>query len=135
MKRKALITILLIAALAAASAQIQFSEIMPKDARSMGMGGAFPYSVRGTRASSEIRPDSRGRPTRHDRDISAWAYVAPTSENLGRVQQIINGSATDTQIINWAGDWIVSNNGPGRRRLHRRRLGRQEGHCRRRHPG
>ncbi len=114
MKRKALITILLIAALAAASAQIQFSEIMPKDARSMGMGGAFRVFSQGYSSFFGNPAGFAGSTNSFTiADISAWAYVAPTSENLGRVQQIINGSATDTQIINWAGDWIVSNNGLG----------------------
>jgi hypothetical protein len=114
MKRKALIAILLIAALAAASAQIKFSQVMPKDARSMGMGGAFrvfsqgyssffgnPAGFAGSTSSLTIA------------DVSAWAYLAPTSENLGRVQKIISKPASDADITNWAGDWIVKNHGLG----------------------
>ena len=43
MKRKAIIVILLILATAMASAQtaLEFTEVTPKDARTMGMGGAF----------------------------------------------------------------------------------------------
>ncbi len=116
MKRKAILVILLIATLAAASAQVDpitFSAIMPKDARSMGMGGAFrvfsqgyssffgnPAGFAGTTSSLTLA------------DISAWAYLAPTSENVGRVQQIIEGTA-DSEIPGWAGDWIVSNHGLG----------------------
>lgn len=114
MKRKALITILLIAALAAASAQIQFSEIMPKDARSMGMGGAFRVFSQGYSSFFGNPAGFAGSTNSFTiADVSAWAYLAPTSENLGRVRQIIDGSATDTQIINWVGDWMVSNNGLG----------------------
>jgi hypothetical protein len=114
MKRKALITILLIAALAAASAQIQFSEVMPKDARSMGMGGAFRVFSQGYSSFFGNPAGFAGATSSFTiADVSAWAYLAPTSENLGRVRQIIDGSATDTQIINWVGDWMVSNNGLG----------------------
>jgi len=117
MKRNAILVILLIATLAAASAQVDpitFSAVMPKDARSMGMGGAFrvfsqgyssffgnPAGFAGTTSSLTLA------------DISAWAYLAPTSENVGRVQQIIEGTATDSDILGWAGDWIVSNHGLG----------------------
>jgi len=117
MKRNAILVILLIATLAAASAQVEpitFSAVMPKDARSMGMGGAFrvfsqgyssffgnPAGFAGTTSSLTLA------------DISAWAYLAPTSENVGRVQQIIEGTATDSDILGWAGDWIVSNHGLG----------------------
>ncbi len=114
MKRKALIVILSIAALASASAQIKFSQIMPKDARSMGMGGTFrvfsqgyssffgnPAGFAGSTSSLTIA------------DVSAWAYLAPTSENLGRVQKIISKTASDADITNWAGDWIVKNHGLG----------------------
>ena len=43
MKRKAIIFILLILAIVAASAQtaLEFAEVTPKDARTMGMGGTF----------------------------------------------------------------------------------------------
>jgi len=114
MKRKALIVILSIAALASASAQIKFSQIMPKDARSMGMGGTFrvfsqgyssffgnPAGFAGSTSSLTIA------------DVSAWAYLAPTSENLGRVQKIINKTASNTDIASWAGDWMASNHGLG----------------------
>ncbi|MEN6499576.1 MAG: hypothetical protein ABFC65_03460 [Rectinema sp.] len=117
MKTKAILVILLIATLAAASAQVDpitFSAVMPKDARSMGMGGAFrvfsqgyssffgnPAGFAGTTNSLTLA------------DISAWAYLAPTSENVGRVQQIIEDTASPSDISGWAGDWIVSNHGLG----------------------
>jgi hypothetical protein len=105
---------LLIATLAAASAQLKFSSVMPKDARSMGMGGAFrvfsqgyasffgnPAGFAGTTSSLTLA------------DISAWAYVAPTSENLSRAQKIIGKTASNADILNWVGDWIVKNHGLG----------------------
>lgn len=117
MKRNILIIIALVAALAAVSAQTTsytFSSVMPKDARSMGMGGTF-------RVFSEGYESFYGNPAGfagNNRsltlaDISTWAYLAPTSENVDRVRQIISGSASDSDLMNWVGDWIVSNNGFG----------------------
>jgi hypothetical protein len=61
MKRKAMIFILLLMAVLAATAQttLQFTSPMPKDARSMGMGGLPAYSARGIRAFSAIPLDLR----------------------------------------------------------------------------
>ncbi|SLM18834.1 conserved exported hypothetical protein [uncultured spirochete] len=114
MKRKALIVILLITAVLAASAQIQFSEIVPKDARSMGMGGTFRVFSQGY-SSFFGNPAGFAGATQSFTlaDVSAWAYLAPTSENLGRVQGIINDTASDTDILGYAGDWLASNNGLG----------------------
>ena len=117
MKRNILIIIALVVALAAVSAQTTsytFSSVMPKDARSMGMGGAF-------RVFSEGYGSFYGNPagfTGSNRsltvaDISTWAYLAPTTGNLGRAQQIISGSASTSDEMNWIGDWIVNNNGFG----------------------
>ncbi len=115
MKRKAIFIILLILAIFAASAQgtLQFSGVTPKDARSMGMGGTFrvfsqgyssffgnPAGFAGANSSLTLT------------DISTWVYLAPTSENVGRVQKIVSG-ASDSDILSWAGDWIVKNNGFG----------------------
>lgn len=93
-------------------ASYTFSEVMPKDARSMGMGGTF-------RVFSEGYESFYGNPagfTGANRsltlaDISTWAYLAPTSENLSRAQQIISGD--DSNLMSWIGDWIVNNNGFG----------------------
>ncbi len=116
MKRKAIIVILLILATAMASAQtaLEFIEVTPKDARTMGMGGAFhvfsqgyssffgnPAGFAGANSSLTLT------------DLSVWAYLAPTTQNVERVKSIIDGSATDSDILGYAGDWIINNNGFG----------------------
>ncbi len=78
MKRKAIIVILLILATAMASAQtaLEFIEVTPKDARTMGMGGAFhvfsqgyssffgnPAGFAGANSSLTLT------------DLSVWAYL------------------------------------------------------------
>ena len=116
MKRKAIIVIFLILATAMASAQtaLEFIEVTPKDARTMGMGGAFhvfsegyssffgnPAGFAGANSSLTLT------------DLSVWAYLAPTTQNVERVKSIIDGSATDSDILGYAGDWIINNNGFG----------------------
>ncbi|OQB99050.1 MAG: hypothetical protein BWX81_00029 [Spirochaetes bacterium ADurb.Bin110] len=116
MKRKAIFIILLILAIFAASAQtaLEFTEVIPKDARTMGMGGAFrvfsqgyssffgnPAGFAGANSSLTLT------------DLSVWAYLAPTTQNVERVKSIIDGSATDSDILGYAADWIISNNGFG----------------------
>ncbi|MBP7106292.1 MAG: hypothetical protein KBB02_03670 [Spirochaetia bacterium] len=116
MKRKAIIVIFLILATAMASAQtaLEFTEVTPKDARTMGMGGAFhvfsqgyssffgnPAGFAGANSSLTLT------------DLSVWAYLAPTTQNVERVKSIIDGSATDSDILGYAGDWIINNNGFG----------------------
>ena len=116
MKRKAIIVIFLILATAMASAHtaLEFTEVTPKDARTMGMGGAFhvfsqgyssffgnPAGFAGANSSLTLT------------DLSVWAYLAPTTQNVERVKSIIDGSATDSDILGYAGDWIINNNGFG----------------------
>ena len=116
MKRKAIIVILLILATAMASAQtaLEFTEVTPKDARTMGMGGTFhvfsegyssffgnPAGFAGANSSLTIT------------DLSVWAYLAPTTQNVEHIKKIIDGSATNSDILGYAGDWIINNNGFG----------------------
>ena len=116
MKRKAIIVILLILATAMASAQtaLEFTEVTPKDARTMGMGGAFhvfsqgyssffgnPAGFAGANSSLTLT------------DLSVWAYLAPTTQNVEHIKKIIDGSATNSDILGYAGDWIINNNGFG----------------------
>ncbi|HRT38923.1 MAG TPA: hypothetical protein P5213_05635 [Rectinema sp.] len=116
MKRKAIIVIFLILATAMASAQtaLEFTEVTPKDARTMGMGGAFhvfsqgyssffgnPAGFAGANSSLTLT------------DLSVWAYLAPTTQNVEHIKKIIDGSATNSDILGYAGDWIINNNGFG----------------------
>jgi len=61
MKRKAIIFILLILAIVAASAQtaLEFAEVTPKDARTMGMGGTFHVFSQGYSSFLETQRDLR----------------------------------------------------------------------------
>ena len=106
---------LLIMAVLAATAQttLQFTSPMPKDARSMGMGGAFRVFSQGYSSFFGNPAGFAGMSSLTLMDMSTWAYLAPTSENLGRVQSIVSGSASNSDIMGWAGDWLAKNNGLG----------------------
>lgn len=110
-----MIFILLIMAVLAATAQttLQFTSPMPKDARSMGMGGAFRVFSQGYSSFFGNPAGFAGMSSLTLMDMSTWAYLAPTSENLGRVQSIVSGSASNSDIMGWAGDWLAKNNGLG----------------------
>jgi len=102
-------------AVLAATAQttLQFTSPMPKDARSMGMGGAFRVFSQGYSSFFGNPAGFAGMSSLTLMDMSTWAYLAPTSENLGRVQSIVSGSASNSDIMGWAGDWLAKNNGLG----------------------
>jgi len=106
--------LILATAMASAQTALEFTEVTPKDARTMGMGGAFhvfsqgyssffgnPAGFAGANSSLTLT------------DLSVWAYLAPTTQNVERVKSIIDGSATDSDILGYAGDWIINNNGFG----------------------
>ena len=116
MKRKAIIFILLILAIVAASAQtaLEFAEVTPKDARTMGMGGTFHVFSQGYSSFFGNPAGFAGANNSFTiTDLSVWAYLAPTAQNVERATSIIDGTATDNDILSYVGDWIVSNNGLG----------------------
>ncbi len=80
----------------------------------MGMGGTFHVFSEGYSSFFGNPAGFAGATSSFTlADVSAWAYVAPTSENLGRVQGIINGTASETDILGYASDWLTRNNGLG----------------------
>jgi len=108
------ISLLVLTEASFAQTTLGFSEVTPKDAHSMGIGGTF-------RVFSDGYSSFFGNPAGFAGannsltlvDLSTWAYLAPTAENVKRVRNIIDGSATDTDISNYVSDWIISNNGLG----------------------
>jgi len=79
----------------------------------MGMGGAFRVFSQGYSSFFGNPAGFAGMSSLTLMDMSTWAYLAPTSENLGRVQSIVSGSASNSDIMGWAGDWLAKNNGLG----------------------
>lgn len=116
MKRKLIFAAMLIAMVATAfSIPLTYSlaEVQPKDARSMGMGGAFRVFSQGYSSFFGNPAGFAGMSSLTLVDLSTWAYLAPTTANLGRIQKILNGSASQTDLINYVSDWMITNNGFG----------------------
>lgn len=115
MKRKTSIFLLLCIAVLAATAQspLQLASPIPKDARSMGMGGTSRVFSQGYSSFFGNPAGFAGMSSLTLLDVSTWAYLAPSYQNLGRIQDYMSGNFTDADIYSWAGDWLVSNNGVG----------------------
>lgn len=86
------------------------SSLVPKTAKSMGMGGAFRVFSTGY---DTFFGNPAGYATEKGSltiaDLATWAYFKPTQENIGKVQDIIDGSATQSEIITSVADWVVNN--------------------------
>jgi len=115
MKRKILVITMLVAiALTAFSQTVtyNFPEVQPKDARTMGMGGAFHVFSQGYSSFFGNPAGFAGMSSLTLLDLSTWAYLAPTTTNVSRIQSLFSGAST-TDIIGYASDWVTGNNGLG----------------------
>lgn len=97
-------------AFTAPAATTELQSLSPKTAKSMGMGGSFrvfstgydtffgnPAGFASEKGSLTIA------------DLATWAYFKPTQTNIEKAQAIIDGTASDSQIASYVGDWIVDN--------------------------
>ena len=114
MKRIILSIIVLFAAAGAAFAQTGIDGLVSKDARTMGMGGAFRTFSTGY-ATFFGNPagfaSSKGSLT--IADIAAWAYIRPTQANLDKIQQLMDSNTSDTDKGKIINDFQAENNGLG----------------------
>lgn len=110
MKRIASIALALFVLLALASAQVAIPALQPRDARSMGMGGFFSSlstgfdTIWGNPASAAL-----GKPRFTLADLSVWGYLKPTSASVASIASIANGSASESDLYDFANDMIVEN--------------------------
>ena len=74
-----------------AYAQASLSGLYPKDARSMGMGGAFGSLTTGYQAFFGNPAGFSGPGTLTVADLSAWAYLRPTPENIRDIVEASGG--------------------------------------------
>jgi len=82
----------------------------PKTAKSMGMGGSFRVFSTGY---DTFFGNPAGFATPNGSltiaDLATWAYFKPTQTNIEKAQAIIDGTASDSQIASYIGDWVVDN--------------------------
>ena len=93
-------------------AQASLSGLYPKDGRSMGMGGAFGSLATGYQAFFGNPAGFAGPGSLTIADLSAWAYLRPTPENLRDIADAAGGQATDADrqaLI----DRLIAKNGLG----------------------
>lgn len=90
--------------------QTAVSGVLPKDAVSMGMGGAFRVFSTGYNTffgNPAGFASKKGSFTLAD--VAAWAYAKPSMENIDRVQNMINGAASTGDMVSYLGDFITKN--------------------------
>jgi hypothetical protein len=88
------------------SAQTVLSPLVPKDAKSMAMGGTFSSlssGFEGLYGNPAAFAADKGQFT--ILDLSAWTYVKPTSSNISKGMAIANGEASEAEI----GDFVTDN--------------------------
>lgn len=99
-----------LAALSLAGAQTVLTPLVPKDAKSMAMGGTF------TSLSSGFE-GLYGNPAAFAADkgqlsilnLSAWTYFKPTEDNISRVAAIAQGTASDEEMSDSINDFVTEN--------------------------
>lgn len=102
-----------LALLSLASAQSGLSTLQARDARSMGIGGCFTAlslgydSLYGNPAGFAAKTMQLTLP-----DVSVWAYVKPSEENIAAAQGFI-ASAPDTDTIKNFANKLITENGLG----------------------
>jgi len=109
---KRILLIIAIAALAAGVAfgQTSLGSVQPKNARAMGMGGAFRVFSTGYDTffgNPAGFANERGSLTLAD--IGMWGYVKPTQENIANVQKLMNDQASTSEMVNYIGKFITGN--------------------------
>lgn len=114
MKRIILSIIVLFAAAGAAFAQTSIDGLVSKDAKTMGMGGAFRTFSTGYETffgNPAGFASSKGSLT--IADIAAWAYIRPTQANLDKIQQLMDSNTSDPDKGKIINELQTENNGLG----------------------
>ncbi len=109
MKRMILIFAAFAIMVSVVPAQTAIPGVTPKDARSMGMGGAFRVFSDGFSSFYGNPAGFAGMGSLTLADISAWAYVKPTEDTLTNLEKLTNESTSDVEIAEILGEMIGTN--------------------------
>lgn len=112
MRRALLASYCAFSLVASAFAQTSLNGLYPKDARSMGMGGAFGSLAAGYQAFFGNPAGFSGPGSLTIADFSAWAYLRPTPENLLSLAKASGGQMTDEDSAEFV-DRLIAENGFG----------------------
>ena len=109
MKRILLILVILAIAASGTFGQTAITGVTPKDARSMGMGGTFRVFSDGYSSFFGNPAGFAGQGSLTLADVSTWAYIKPTTSTINDVQNLINGSMSDSELLTMLGNMIGQN--------------------------
>jgi hypothetical protein len=110
MKRFILVCALLVCALVFTMAQGVMSPLYPRDARSMGLGGAFTAISQGYDAFyGNPAGFATAKPQLTIADLSVWTYIKPTQANLAAVEAMISGTSSPASTLNALSNMIAGN--------------------------
>lgn len=93
-----------------AESPTEVAGLLPKNARSMGMGGAFRVfstgydTFFGNPAGFASKNGSLTIP-----DVAAWVYVKPTQENIDKVMELVNDGLSASDKVDFANSLITQN--------------------------
>jgi hypothetical protein len=96
-----------------AFAQIEMTSLSPRDARTMGMGGAFRVFSTGYSAFFGNPAGFAGPRTVTFADLSTWAYLKPYPVNIASLAGIAQGQASQAEFEESIGSLMAENNGFG----------------------
>lgn len=91
-------------------AQTVLAPLVPKDAKSMAMGGAFSSlssGFEGLYGNPASFAADKGQFTLLN--FSTWAYVKPTEANIAKTEALVGGSASDEEMLSTINDFVVDN--------------------------
>ena len=109
MKRILLILVVFAIAASGTFGQTAITGVTPKDARSMGMGGTFRVFSDGYSSFFGNPAGFAGQGSLTLADVSTWAYIKPTTSTINDVQNLINGSMSDSELLTMLGNMIGQN--------------------------
>lgn len=112
MKKTLIFLMLAVLLIGTVSAQLptEVAGLLPKNARSMGMGGAFRVFSTGYDTffgNPAGFASKKGSLTLAD--MAAWAYVKPTQENIDKVMALVDGTLSTSDMIAFANSLITQN--------------------------
>jgi hypothetical protein len=91
-------------------AQTVLAPLVPKDAKSMAMGGAFTSlssGFEGLYGNPASFAADKGQFTLLN--LSTWAYFKPTEANIAKAEALASGSASDEAMLSTVNDFVVGN--------------------------
>lgn len=105
-----LLLILSLGAVAFGQGATAIQSVSPKTPKTMGMGGAFKVFSTGYESffgNPAGFASEKGSLT--IADLGTWVYFKPTQANIDKAMEIADGTATESQMASYLGDFVINN--------------------------